>query len=368
MIKPDSHSQNLFEFINSERGISDELALGLLKSKDPRDIFHLVQAADLVRSTQVGNIVTLVRNRNINFTNICKNNCRFCSYHVSPNSPHSYILSTDQIYEKTLEALENNCTELCIQGGINKSITLEYYLNILQTIRSIDNKIHIHAFSPQEIHHAAQISGKSIKEIIQIFKKAGLNSVPGTAAEILHDPIRYRICPEKVTTHQWIKIIEEVHSQGIPTSATMMYGHIETEEDILRHFQCIKSIQEKTHGFTEFVLLPFVHPNTPLYKVDGSRPGSTALEDLKIHAVSRLYLGALVKNIQVSTVKLGLKFAQLMLSAGCNDLGGTLFEENISKSAGAKNSEFFSVKQLVETIQAIGRIPRERDTIYSKIS
>ncbi|MFX0090138.1 MAG: 5-amino-6-(D-ribitylamino)uracil--L-tyrosine 4-hydroxyphenyl transferase CofH [Candidatus Hodarchaeota archaeon] len=367
MLTTDIRSQSIVDSVVSEQGLSKELALRLLKLQNPKDIFQLVEAADMVRQKQVGSIVTYVRNRNINFTNICVNNCLFCSYHVSSNAPDAYLLSLERIHEKVLEALENNCTELCIQGGISNSVTYEYYLGILETIRNLDTKIHIHAFSPEEILHASRDSELEIEEVLQHFKEAGLDSMPGTAAEILHDPVREQICPRKLKTAQWVKIIQAAHKTGIPTSSTIMYGHVETVEDIFRHLQCIKSIQEKTRGFTEFVLLPFIHPNTILYKKYGSRPGSSALEDLKIHAVSRLHLGNLVKNIQASTVKLGLKFAQLMLLAGCNDLGGTLYEENISRSAGARNSEFFSVKQLTETIQGIGRIPRERNTTYTDI-
>ncbi|MFX0065184.1 MAG: 5-amino-6-(D-ribitylamino)uracil--L-tyrosine 4-hydroxyphenyl transferase CofH [Candidatus Hermodarchaeota archaeon] len=367
MLAPDLHLQNILDAITPEQGITRDLALGLLNLQNSKEIFQLVEKADIIRKKQVGDIVTFVRNRNINFTNICVNKCHFCNYQVSQNSPDAYILSSDQIHSKAQEALNNGCTELCIQGGINDSITFEYYLEILETIRNLDSRIHIHAFSPEEILHASRQGQLSIKEVLTQFKRTGLNSMPGTAAEILDDGIRKRICSRKLKKSQWVEIIEQAHKLGIPTSATMMYGHVESNEDILTHLHCIRSIQKRTYGFTEFVLLPFIHFNTRLFREYGSRPGSSALEDLKVHALSRLYLGDVIKNIQASTVKLGLKFAQLMLVAGCNDLGGTLYEENISRSAGARTAEFFSAKQLIETIKAVKRIPRERNTTYTEI-
>ncbi len=262
MLAPDLHLQNMLDAITSEQGITRDLALGLLNLQNPKEIFQLVEKADMIRKKQVGDIVTFVRNRNINFTNICVNKCHFCNYQVSKNSPDAYILSSEQIHSKAQEALDNGCTELCIQGGINDSITFEYYLEILETIRSLDSKIHIHAFSPEEILHASRQAQLSIKEVLSQFKRTGLNSMPGTAAEILHDGIRKIICSKKLKKGQWVEIIEQAHKLDIPTSATMMYGHVETNEDIFTHLDCIRSIQKRTDGFTEFVLLPFIHFNT----------------------------------------------------------------------------------------------------------
>lgn len=329
------------------------------------EIKLLVLVADYLRQQSVGDVTTFVVNRNINFTNACTIGCGFCAFSEPPG--RGYVLSIEEIVKKAVEARKLGATEVCIQGAINPSLDPDYYFRMLREIKRAVPDIHIHAFSPQEIHHLATRLGVSYAEVLKMLKDEGLDSMPGTAAEILDDGVRRIIAPKKVPVKTWVEIIKTAHRLGIPTTSTMMYGHVEGNSHKARHLDVIRSIQKETSGFTEFVLLPFVHRNTRLYRSGRARPGSSGAEDLKVHAVSRIYLNNYIRNIQVSWVKLGPKYAQAMLLAGANDLGGTLMEENISRAAGAAQDGFLPVEYMVKLIREIGRVPAQRTTTYEII-
>jgi FO synthase subunit 2 len=320
--------------------------------------FEILRLSDSLRKKVVGDEVTFVVNRNINFTDICINSCKFCSF----RNRRRYKLSLDEVKVKVQEAVNYGCTEVCIQGGLLPNADVDFYLSIIDAVREVSEEIHIHAFSPMEILHAAKNSKMDFRDVIRELKRAGLNSMPGTAAEILDDRIRGLICPNKLTTSQWVKIIEFAHKAGIPTTATLMYGHVENWEHRIKHLHIIKEIQRRTGGFTEFIPLPFMWKNNELGKIT---KGSSGFEDLLVIAISRIILHPEIKNIQASWVKLGTKLAQAALFTGANDLGGTLMEENISKAAGSTSGEFLSIEELKQIIETANRIPRQRDTLYN---
>ncbi|MDI9645304.1 MAG: 5-amino-6-(D-ribitylamino)uracil--L-tyrosine 4-hydroxyphenyl transferase CofH [Archaeoglobales archaeon] len=320
--------------------------------------YETLRYADELRRKFVGDTVTFVVNRNINFTDICINDCKFCSF----RNIKEFILSHEELKRKVAEALDFGCTEVCIQGGLLPNADVDFYVGILQAVRDVSKSIHIHAFSPMEVYHAAKNSRMHVEDVLKIFKREGLNSMPGTAAEILVDRVRKYICPKKLTTAEWEYVIKLAHKNGIPTTATMMYGHMESWKDRIEHIMLIKKIQQETGGFTEFIPLPFMWRNNELGK---NFKGSSGFEDLLVIAVSRILLYPEVKNIQASWVKLGIKLAQAALYAGANDLGGTLMEENISKAAGATSGEKLTPEELREIIRVAGRIPKQRDTLYN---
>ncbi len=326
--------------------------------KNPAFLFSL---ADQLRKKAAGETVTYVINRNINFTNRCIGTCRFCAFRKADG----YLLSIPEILEKTRAAVNINATEICIQGGLLPDWDVFKYCEILEKIKEEFPHLHIHAFSPMEVFHAAQNSNMSVKDVLSSLKKSGLGSMPGTAAEILVDRVRERICPDKLTTHEWIEVVKTAHKSGIPTTATIMYGHIENLKERIEHLTTIREIQKRTGGFTEFVPLPFMQYNNLLG--DG-RVVSRGNDDLKFHALARIFLYLHVKNIQVSWVKLGKKVAQSALNCGANDLGGTLMEENISKSAGAQNGEYMAPQEFESLIREINRMPQQRDTLYKPVN
>jgi len=334
----------------------------LFQSEDG-ELRVLIWAADEVRRRRVGDIVTYVVNRNINFTNICEGGCKFCAFRRSPDDPDAYVLTPGQIAAKVREAVEFGATEVCIQGGLHPEFGLEDYLAILRAVRGVSKTIHIHAFSPAELDHIARQEGSSVGEVIKTLRGAGLNSVPGTAAEILVDRVRAIICPKKLSTGEWTKIIKTCHRLGLPTTATMMYGHVETARERAQHLALIRDIQRETGGFTEFVPLAFLPSNTPLQRAGIVRSSPSVVDNLRVHAVSRLMLAGWIDNIQASWVKLGPRLAQLMLKAGANDLSGTLMEENISRAAGGRGQAMLP-EQLEGLILEIGRVPRQRSTTY----
>lgn len=326
---------------------------------------ELFKFADELRFLAVGDAVTYVVNRNINFTSRCAGTCGFCAF----RDINGYILSLDEIMAKVKEAKRENATEVCIQGGLLPDVDLNFYLGIVEAIKAEFPELYIHAFSPMEIYHAARSSGITVKEALLSLKKSGLDSMPGTAAEILSDRVREIICPLKLKTGEWIEVVRQAHAAGIPTTATMMYGHIETPEERIDHMLIIREIQKETGGFTEFVPLPFLPYNNPLGEkmMEEGRYATPGVEDLKTYALSRILLHSHVENIQASWVKLGKKLAQFALYCGANDLGGTLMEENISKSAGASNGERILVEELKWMIRGAGRIPKERTTLYAGV-
>jgi FO synthase subunit 2 len=322
---------------------------------------YLFPLADMLRKKAVGDVVTYVINRNINFTNRCVGTCKFCAF----RKEDGFILSIPEILDKIRDAKNINATEVCIQGGLLPDWDINNYCDILEAIKQDFPDLHIHAFSPMEVFHAAHNSNLSIKETLLQLKRSGLDSMPGTAAEILSDRVREEICPDKLTTHEWIDVVRTAHRTGIPTTSTMMYGHIESLEERIDHMFIIREIQKKTGGFTEFVPLPFMHLNNCLGESDSV---SHEHEDLKMHALARVILYPYIRNIQVSWVKLGQKMAQSALNFGANDLGGTLMEENISKSAGASNGEYMAPGEFKSLIRGIDRIPRQRDTLYQPVT
>ncbi len=360
LIKNSDVGDILEKVLNGKR-ISKKEALELFYTAD---IVSIGCVADFLRKVKCGDVVTFIVNRNINFTNICRNNCKFCAYKRKKGENGAYTLTISEIVKKAKEAEKHGATEVCIQGGINSDLGFEYYLEILRRIKA-ETKLHIHAFSPMEIRYISEKFGYGIRETLKILKENGLDSMPGTAAEILVDSVREKICPEKISTKEWIKIIETAHEIGIPTTATIMYGHIETYEDVAEHLNIIRNIQDRTGKFTEFVPLSFIHKNTELYKKYYIQ-GSSGIYDIKIHAISRIFLDNF-RNIQVSWVKLGKKFAQVILDYGANDFGGTLMEENISKAAGA-SEKLLRKEEIENIIRGAGRIPKQRDTLYNVLT
>lgn len=345
--------------------ISKDEALDLLKVTG-NEFFALQNTANNLCLKKKNNVVTFVINRNINFTNVCYQGCRFCSFSVTNKDEQAYLLSIEEIRGKILEAHESGCTEVCIQGGLNPELDFEYYLNILKIVKEVNRNIHIHAFSPQEIFYMSKLHGTSIEQTLKELKKAGLDSIPGTAAEILVNKIRKIICPRKINTEQWIEIITTAHKLGIPTTSTMMYGHIEDLKDRMEHLNILREIQKQTMGFTEFVPLPFVNENPILSKMPKfPLKAHYGMGDLKLFCVARLFFNNYIDNIQCSWVKLGPKMAQISLNYGVNDFSGTLMEENISKSAGAGYGEYLSPQEIISIIKAAGKKPAQRDTLYS---
>ncbi len=321
----------------------------------------LFSLADNLRKEAVGEKVTYVINRNINFTNRCIGTCKFCAF----RKQNGYVLSMEEIVEKTKAAVAINATEICIQGGLIPDWEVSDYCKILEGIKREFPHLHLHAFSPMEVFHASRNSDMSLKETLAALKSSGLDSMPGTAAEILADRVREEICPDKLTSHEWIEVIKTAHNLGIPTTATIMYGHIETLQERIEHLITIRELQKKTGGFTEFVPLPFMPYNNLL----GDRMHiQRGIEDLKLHALARVLLYPYIKNIQASWVKLGKGLAQSSLACGANDLGGTLMEEQISRSAGAVSGEYMPKEEFERLIREVNRIPQQRDTLYKHIN
>jgi FO synthase subunit 2 len=347
--------------------ITTEEALELLKVSG-KEFFALQYVADRICSEKKENIVTFVVNRNINFTNICFQGCKFCSFSLTANDDDAFLLTIDNIREKVIEAKNANCTEVCIQGGINPELDFNYYLDILKTVKNVDSRIHTHAYSPQEVFYMSKLYGDTIENTLKELKNAGLDSMPGTAAEILVDEVRRIVCPNKITTAQWIDIITTAHNNGIPTTSTIMYGHIENLKDRVTHLEILRNIQRDTYGFTEFVPLPFIKEKPLLSRLeDNPLKPSYGMDDLKLFCVSRIFLNNYIDNLQCSWVKLGPKFAQVSLNYGVNDFSGTIMEENISRSAGSEFGQYLSPEEMISIIRNAGKRPAERDTLYNII-
>jgi FO synthase subunit 2 len=327
----------------------------------------LILTADELRRRTVGDTVSYVVNRNINFTNLCYARCGFCAFSRDLNDPDAYLLSVDEIVRRAEEAWKIGATEVCIQGGLNPDIRPDFYVEICTAIKKRVPLIHIHAFSPMEIIYGSEKTGLGIEEYLKYLKEAGLDSMPGTAAEILDDQVRSVICPKKINVESWVKVIKIAHRLGIPTTSTMMYGHVESLEQRSKHLALLREIQKETQGFTEFVPLSFMHLNTPIYKKGLVAHSPTGTDDIKMYSVSRLMLNGYIRNIQVSWVKLGPKLAQFCLNAGANDLGGTLVEENISRTAGASSGQYLSPEEIRRLIRDTGRPPVQRTSTYEII-
>jgi 7,8-didemethyl-8-hydroxy-5-deazariboflavin synthase CofH subunit len=339
----------------------------LLANAEGDDLLGLLVAADALRRELAGNIVTYVVNRNINFTNICFVGCKFCAFSRGPRESDTYFLDPQKVGEKAVEAWELGATEVCIQGGLPRNLPPFYYRDILRAVKSAVPAMHIHAFSPMEIVYGVELTGMTLQNYLSMLRDDGLGTLPGTAAEILDDEVRHVLSRNKLSTEQWKDVIRTAHSCGVRTTSTLMYGHVETPEHWVNQLLLLRSIQDQTGGFTEFVPLGFVHQNTLLFHQGLARSGPTIGEHLKIHALSRLMLAGSINNIQVSWVKLNRGLSQLCLQAGANDYGGTLMEENISREAGATAGQYTSPEEFQSLISEIGRIPAERNTTYSRI-
>ena len=346
--------------------ISQEEAYALANA-DGDDLLGLLAAANLLRAELCGKLVTYVVNRNINFTNICFVGCKFCAFSRGPRESDTYFLQPEQVAQKAVEAWQLGATEVCIQGGLPHGLPPLYYRDVLRAVKGATPGMHIHAFSPMEIVYGVELTGMPLADYLSMLRDNGLDTLPGTAAEILDDEVRNILSRNKLSTAQWIEVIRTAHRSGIRSTSTMMYGHTETPEHWVRQMLLLRDIQNETGGFTEFVPLGFVHQNTLLFQQGLSRTGPTLAEHLKVHALSRLLLAGSINNIQVSWVKLNRKLSQLCLHAGANDYGGTLMEENISREAGATAGQYTSAEDFQSLILEAGRIPAERNTSYSRI-
>src|SRR6202051_396874 len=332
------------------------------------DLLGLLTAANLLRAELSGNLVTYVVNRNINFTNICFVGCKFCAFSRGPRESDTYFLEPEQVAQKAVEAWQLGASEVCIQGGLPHGLPPFYYRDILRAVKKAVPAMHIHAFSPMEIVYGVELTGMPLADYLAMLRDTGLDTLPGTAAEILDDEIRAILSANKLTAAQWIEVIRTAHRLDIRSTSTMMYGHCETPEHWVRQMLLLREIQSETGGFTEFVPLGFVHQNTLLFQQGLARSGPTLAEHLKVHALARVMLAGSINNIQVSWVKLNRRLSQLCLHAGANDYGGNLMEENISREAGATAGQYTKPEDFQALILEAGRIPAERNTVYTRIN
>ena len=346
--------------------LTDSQALALLSADGP-DLEALAGIADALRRDVNGDDVTYVVTRNINFTNVCYTGCRFCAFAQRRTDADAYTLSLQQIGHRAEEAWDAGATEVCMQGGIHPDLPGTAYFEIASEVKKRRPALHVHAFSPMEVVNGAARTGLPIREWLVRAIQAGVGSLPGTAAEILDDDVRWVLTKGKLPASVWIEVITTAHQLGLPTSATMMYGHVDTPAHWVGHLRVIRSIQERTGGFTEFVLLPFIHSNAPIYLAGLARPGPTRRENRAVHAVSRLLLHGAIGSIQCSWVKLGDDLCRDVLNGGVNDLGGTLMEETISRMAGADHGSYKTISQLRAITEPIGRPLRQRTTTYGDV-
>ncbi len=360
--------------------LSPQEGVLLLKQTDPSVLAQIRTVADRLRQQQVGNTVTYVVNRNINFTNICEQHCSFCAFRRDADEAGAYWLDWSKIREKTTDAVQRGATEICMQGGLNPEAklnnkSLAYYVKLVETIKQDFPHLHLHAFSPQEVQFIARIDGISEAEVITALRDAGVGSMPGTAAEVLDDNVRRVLCPEKIDAETWLEIVETAHKLGLPTTSTMLSGHIETPEQQIGHLEKLRVLQQTAiqnnypARITEFILLPFVGQEAPKplrRRVGRNQP---VLQDaLLLMAVARIYLGKYIPNHQPSWVKLGLAGATEALNWGCNDIGGTLMEEHITTMAGAIGGTCMEVRDLENAIASLNRPYQQRDTLYKILS
>jgi len=343
----------------------------LFQSRE-KEFTAVCQAADALRKVNNGDTVTYVVNRNINYTNICSYRCQFCAFAKGKTTEdlrgQPYLLSMDELAERVREAWSRGATEVCMQGGIHPSFTGQTYIDICRATKDAVPEMHIHAFSPLEVMHGAQTLGISLREFLTELKANGLSTLPGTAAEILHDPVRDVICPDKLKTQQWLDVMRTAHQLGLRSTSTIMFGHVDRYSDWAHHLLRLRRLQAETGGFTEFVPLPFVHMEAPIYRKGRSRKGPTFREAVLMHAIARLTLHPYIQNIQASWVKMGQHGLQACLQAGANDLGGTLMNESISKAAGACHGQEMTSESMRHLIRAIGRTAAQRTTLYGEPS
>jgi FO synthase len=351
------------EAVLEGRELEEEQGLAIAEARGAA-LLAAAAVADRLRRQTVGDDVTYVVNRNINFTNICTIGCTFCCFGKSAHSPDAFWHSLDVVADKAEEAWRQGATEVCVQGGLPPDLDGFYYRRILESIKRRVPGIYIHAFSPMEVIYGIERTGLSLRDFLKMLQEAGLGSLPGTAAEILDDRVRAVISRKKLTQSQWADVITTAHEMGIPTTSTMMYGHVEAPRDWVRHLLLLRSIQNQTGGFTEFVPLGFIHEKTALYRTGLARPGSSVEEDVAVHALARILLNRSIRNVQVSWVKLGWEISRLCLRAGANDCGGTLMEENISSASGEVAATSATPEELQAFILSADRTPVERSTTY----
>ena len=348
-----------------DEAISVDEANHLMNIKG-NELYPLLATADYLRNEIVGDDVTFINNCNINFTNICTVRCGFCAFGKDADDPDAYILDDEAILAKANGAVEKGAHEFCVMGGVLPDADIEYYEHLLTLLKDEYPDVMIHGFSPTMINDACSVSGIDIAEGFERLKTAGLDTLPGTAAEILTDRSRDIICPEKVSVRDWIDIVKTSHEVGIPGSATIMYGHVETLSERVEHIDIIRQIQEDTNGFTEFIPMTFMHEYSPIF-LDGQKNlGASGTEDLKLYAISRMMLRDSIPNIQVSWVKMGFRFAQVVLTAGANDLGGTLGGDELSEASGAPDGVEASIETLDSMVKNLGRNPIERNSKYTE--
>jgi FO synthase subunit 2 len=329
-----------------------------------------VMVADELRKRTLGDYTTYVVNRNINFTNVCIKQCGFCAFSRDFREEEGYFLPTEEVVRRAQEAASLGATEICIQAGLPPRMDGHLYIDICRAVKKDLPNMHIHAFSPEEVLYGALRSETPVTEYLKMLKEAGVGSLPGTAAEILDQSMRDIISPGRISVEDWIAIIKQAHAIGIPTTSTIMYGHIESSRQKAEHIDLLRNIQKETHGFTEFVPLSFVHTEAPMYNrktIPRIRPGADGNEVIKMHAVARIMLNNHIPNIQVSWVKEGARMSQLLLAAGVNDFGGTLINESISTAAGAPHGQLMRPKEIRQLIKSAGRIPVQRSTTYQTL-
>ena len=359
----------IFQKALSGERLDDNDLLALLDEREENAVEEIIFAADMLNKKINSDKVSYVVNRNINFTNICSLNCKFCGYKRTKNSKDAFLLDYDKIIEKISEGVKSiGINEICVTGGINPELKLnpDYYFDLIKTVRNNFPKLHIHAFSPQEIYELSDATGKTYVQVIEKLVNCGVNSMPGTAAEILAEETRKKICPQKINMAEWVKIIKTAHLLGVKTSATVLFGHIESSGDLAYHLSIIRRLQDETGGFTEFIALPFISPKTSLGKSINGKKIIGEKRVFKFYAILRLFLDNF-KNIQTSWPKIGVSAALKSLDCGINDFGGTLMEENITKSAGGKFGEFLEEKEIINLIKHAGKTPVRRDTVYNYI-
>jgi FO synthase len=343
--------------------LTDDQALTLLAADGP-DLEALAGLADGMRRDAAGDDVTYVVTRNINFTNVCYTGCRFCAFAQRRGDADAYTLSLDQVADRAADAWEAGATEVCMQGGIHPDMPGTAYFDLAAAVKRRCPEMHVHAFSPMEVMNGVARTGMPVREWLTAAREAGVDSLPGTAAEILDDDVRWVLTKGKLPASAWIDVISTAHELGIPTTSTMMYGHVDSPAHWVAHLRVIRGIQERTGGFTEFVLLPFVHTSAPIYLAGLARPGPTRRENRAVHALARLLLHGAIGNIQCSWVKLGDEACRELLAGGANDIGGTLMEETISRMAGSQHGSYKTISQMTELAGPLGRPLRQRTTLY----
>ena len=335
------------------------------------EVDAIASVADTLRERTNGDTVTYVVNRNINYTNQCYFKCGFCAFSKGPRSLNlredPYLLTIPQVVERSVEAWQRGATEVCLQGGIHPEFTGEFYVTVVEAIKAAVPDMHVHGFTPLEVWQGADTLGIPVRDFLIMLRDAGLGTLPGTAAEILDDRVRSHLCPDKIRTSQWAEVMLTAHELGLRSTSTIMFGHIDDPASWANHLEVLRTIQERTGGFTEIVPLPFVHMGAPIYLRGKSRPGPTWDEVVLIHAVSRIAVDGLIENIQGSWVKLGLEGGTKLLDAGCNDLGGTLMDELISAAAGASHGTLVEPEDFEAAIRSVGRMPQQRSTVYAPV-